>query len=134
MILVDSSVWIDLFRGADNAEVSLLEQALVSRQVVIGDLILLEILQGARSDAMARRLERQLSLVQVLPLMSPALAVRAAKNYRALRALGVTPRKLVDLAIGTYCIENDHELLHRDRNFLPMVQHLGLRTLQPPLH
>lgn len=54
------------------------------------------------------------------------LAVRAAANYRRLRGLGITIRKTNDLIIGTWCIENRMSLLHNDRDFAPMVEHLGL--------
>jgi len=134
VILVDSSVWIDHFNNVVNAEVALLRRLLPSAHIVVGDLILQEVLQGARSEAKAARLEAVLRALPMVSLMSPALAVRAATHYRALRALGITPRKLVDLVVGSYCIVTHCELLHRDRDFLPMVQHLGLRTLQPPLH
>jgi hypothetical protein len=50
---------------------------------------------------------------------------RWARNYRALRAAGVTVRKTPDLIIGTYCIEHGHTLLHADRDFEPMREHLG---------
>jgi hypothetical protein len=57
------------------------------------------------------------------------LALEAADHYRALRRLGVTVRKTVDLLIGTWCIVQDCALLHSDRDFDPMAQHLGLRVL-----
>jgi hypothetical protein len=53
-------------------------------------------------------------------------AVRAARNYRTLRGLGIKIRKTADIIIGTFCIENHHLLLHDDRDFLPMERHLGL--------
>jgi hypothetical protein len=57
-----------------------------------------------------------------------ALAVAAARNYRRLRRLGVTPRSATDALIATFCIDEGHELLHRDRDFEPFVRHLGLKT------
>jgi predicted nucleic acid-binding protein len=60
-------------------------------------------------------------------MLDDALAVRAAGNYRRLRALEITVRKAADLIIGTFCIERDHRLLHDDRNFDQMVEHLGLQ-------
>ena len=56
------------------------------------------------------------------------LAIRAASNYRTLRQKGATIRKAADLIIGTYCLEFDHQLLHNDRDFDPMVTHLGLQA------
>ncbi|MEJ0045010.1 MAG: PIN domain nuclease [Rhodospirillales bacterium] len=134
MILVDTSVWIDHFNNVENSEVQTLRRLLSEGQVAIGDLILLEILQGAGSDALARLYERQLGRLPALALMSPALAVRAAAHYRTLRGLGISVRKLADLVIGSFCIEGGFTLLHRDRDFTHMERHLGLRTLSPSMH
>ena len=62
-------------------------------------------------------------------MLDPDLAVRAARNVRALRGRGITVRKTMDIIIGTFCIERGHQLLHEDRDFLPMARHLGLRVL-----
>lgn len=126
MILVDSSVWIAHLRGLPTSAVAKLEAAASREPLLIGDLILLEILQGARDDAHADRIERGLRRYPVVPLLDGDLAPRAASNYRRLRALGVTIRKTADIIIGTYCIEHHHALLHDDRDFVPLEQHLGL--------
>jgi predicted nucleic acid-binding protein len=128
VILVDSSVWIARLRGRETEATARL-RALVPREpLLIGDLILLEVLQGARDEAHAARIERDMRRYAVVPLLDDELAPRAARNYRALRDLGVTIRKTADLIIGTYCIERGHALLHDDRDFDPMEQHLGLRV------
>jgi predicted nucleic acid-binding protein len=95
----------------------------------VGDLILLEILQGARDDAHARRIERGLRRYTLVPLLNADLAPRAAENYRRLRELGITIRKTADLIIGTFCIEHGHRLLHDERDFAPMEQYLGLMVV-----
>lgn len=97
------------------------------RDVIVGDVVLLEVLQGARNDDQAAVLRRRLQIFRNESLLTSALAVKAAANYRRLREVGVTIRKGADLLIGTYCIENDHALLHNDRDFDAMVAHLGLR-------
>jgi predicted nucleic acid-binding protein len=56
------------------------------------------------------------------------VAVQAARNFRALRALGVTVRKTIDTIIATRCIESRLPLLYSDRDFDPFVAHLGLRS------
>lgn len=98
-------------------------------EILVGDLILLEVLQGARDEAHASRIERLLRTFQVVPMLDEDVAVEAARNFRMLRARGVTIRKTVDLIIGTFCIMQGYALLHGDRDFLPMEQHLGLRTV-----
>lgn len=129
MILVDSSVWIAHLNGRATPETVKLEAAAAREPLLIGDLILMEVLQGARDDMHAARLERALRQFVVVPLLSGDLAPRAARNYRKLRALGVTLRKTADLIIGTFCIEHGHALLHADRDFAPMQKHLGLQIV-----
>lgn len=126
MILVDSSVWIAHLRGHRTAAVAKLEAAASRDSLLIGDLILLEVLQGARDEAHAERIERGLRQYSLVPLLDGDLAPRAARNYRKLRALGVTVRRTAGIIIGTFCIEHRHFLLHDDRDFAPMEEHLGL--------
>lgn len=131
MIVVDSSVWIAQLRGQATAPVQRL-RALVAEdddQVLIGDLILLEVLQGARDDAHAARIERALRAFAIAPMLDPTIAVQAARNYRLLRARGITIRKTIDMIIGTFCLLGGHALLHDDRDFDPMAEHLGLRIV-----
>ena len=128
MILVDSSVWIAYLRGEATAATAKLEAAAAREPLLVGDLILLEVLQGARDDAHAARIERALRQYEMVPLLGGKLAIRAAYNYRRLRSQGITVRKTADIIIGTYCIENRHVLLHDDRDFKPMEDHLGLKA------
>jgi predicted nucleic acid-binding protein len=129
MILVDSSVWIDQINQTDTAQVRRLHELLPEGPLLIGDLILCEVLQGFRSEAQARLVQRSLSRFEIVSLCSPDLAVSAAGNYRMLRRYGITIRKTVDLIIGTFCIERGHVLLHSDRDFDPMERLLGLQTV-----
>ncbi len=126
--MIDSSVWIANIRKQDGRAVHRLEtlMSIAPEMIVVGDLILLEVLQGARDDVHARRLERDLRRFRVHPLLGGDMATRAARNYRTLRAKGVTIRKLADIVIGTFCIERGYALLHQDPDFTPMAAHLGL--------
>ena len=126
MIVVDSSVWIAHLRGRQTAATAKLEAAAGREPLLIGDLIMLEVLQGARDEAHAARIERGLRRYAIVPLLDADLAPRAARNYRKLRELGITIRKTADVIIGTFCIERHHALLHDDRDFAPMEEHLGL--------
>lgn len=128
MILVDSSVWIARIQGRATPATQKFAAFMEQQPFLIGDLILLEVLQGARSEAHAALLERALLQYRIVSLLDSALAAIAARNYRRLRARGVTIRKTNDIIIGTYCIEHGHTLLHDDRDFEPMQQHLGLRV------
>ena len=129
MIVVDSSVWIDYFRGADTREAMLLHSLLGVEPIVIGDLVLAEVLRGFRRERDLRRAEAALHTLIFEPMVGRSVAVASARNYRALRAVGVTVRKTIDVLIATFCMENGHVLLHADRDFDPLERHLGLRTL-----
>ena len=129
MILVDSSVWIDHFRGNDTPQVALLDRVLASEPVAIGDLILVEVLQGFTSDRDFNHARRLLTALTVIEIGGAGMAVQTAQNFRRLRALGITVRKTIDTLIATRCIVDGLTLLHSDRDFDPFAQHLGLRVL-----
>lgn len=129
MILVDSSVWIDYFRGVKSPQAERLDSLLRVQPIAIGDLILTEVLQGCATEVEFNRVKRVLLSLDVVELGGVDIALQAARNYRFLRGLGVTVRKTIDVIIATYCIENGYLLLHNDRDFLPFVEHLGLTAL-----
>ena len=129
MTLVDSSVWIDYFRGVTSPETDKLDALLGTEVLLTGDLIVAEVLQGFSAESefnTARQL--MTTRLSVVSLVGPDNAVQAARNYRALRAQGVTIRKTIDTLIATYCIENGVSLLFSDRDFNPFVDYLGLRS------
>jgi predicted nucleic acid-binding protein len=129
LIVVDSSVLIDFFNGRTTPQTHKLTVLLGETELLIGDVILCEVLQGTRSDAHARTLRKKLTEFECVSMLDPELAVIAAANYRKLRAQGVTVRKTIDLIIGTCCLERKYELLHSDRDFDCMEIHLGLRVV-----
>ncbi|MGJ0535005.1 type II toxin-antitoxin system VapC family toxin [Methylocystis sp.] len=128
MILVDSSVWIDYFRGVASPQTDRLDELLDEELIAIGDLILTEVLQGFDRDRDFNRAQKFLTTLTIIELGGKEIALRAAKNYRKLRGLGVTPRKTIDTIIATRCIESDLPLLYSDRDFDPFVERLGLRS------
>jgi predicted nucleic acid-binding protein len=128
VILVDSSVWIDHLRNTVTAPVSYLRSLISAEELLVGDLILCEVLQGLRTDEEARLVEDALREFEVVSLVDAELAVKAAANYRFLRRRGITINKTIDLLIGTFCIERGHTLLHSDRDFAPMERFFGLQT------
>ena len=129
VLIVARSVWLAQLRGETTAATIKLETAAAREPLFVGDLILLEVLQGARGEAQAARIERALRQYAIVPLLGADLASRAARNYRRLRELGITVRKTADIIIGTFCIEHRHALLHDDRDFAPMQEHLGLEVV-----
>jgi predicted nucleic acid-binding protein len=126
VIAVDTSVWIDFFNGRDTSHVRRLNALLGTEEVVVGDLMLCEVLQGLNSEQTARLVEGVLRRFDIVPMAGETIAIAAASNFRSLRRRGITVRKTIDLLIGTWCIENRMALLHNDNDFRPMARHLGL--------
>lgn len=128
MILVDSSVWIDFFNGVESPETNKLDETLGLEEVAIGDLILTEVLQGFRDNKDFRLAKNALTSLTIFDLPGTKSAIKSANNFRKLRKKGITVRKTADVIIATYCIENKIPLLFSDKDFLPFVKYLKLRT------
>jgi predicted nucleic acid-binding protein len=131
VILVDSSVWIDYFRGTSTPQAEKLDSLLGSEPVVTGDLVLTEVLQGFVSEYDFNQARKLLTSLVVVDLGGQDIAIQAAKNFRALRSLGISVRKTIDTVIATRCIASGLTLLYSDRDFDPFVEHLGLRSALP---
>ncbi len=127
MILVDSSVWIDYFRGTQTAQTEKLDDLLRSEPIAVGDLILTEVLKGFGSERDFNEAKRLLTALRIVEIGGQDVAIQAARNFRILRGQGITVRKTIDTLITTRCIESGFSLLYSDRDFDPFVQHLGLR-------
>ena len=130
MIIADTSVWIDYFNGKDSIYTNRLDVELDRGEVAIGDIILLEILQGFRSDSDYRRAKNELNTLDQYEMFGHTMVNKCADNYRTLRKSGITIRKTVVIIIATFCIEKKFHLLHSDRDFLPFVKHLGLKVIE----
>ena len=133
MIVVDTSVLIDHLRGVVTPQVSTLRDIIARHRdlIVIGDLVLSEILQGAASDADAALLEKTFRPFVMRSMVGHHIAITSAANYRSLRTRGVTVRRTIDMLIGTFCIESRWPLLHANRDFDHMERHLGLICVPP---
>jgi len=129
VILVDSSVWIDYFKGTITAQTEILDKLLGHEPLAIGDLILTEVLQGFAEEHDFNEARKMLTSLMVVELGGREIAIQAAKNFRALRVLGVTVRGTIDTLIATRCIKSGYDLLHNDRDFDPFTKHLGLRAV-----
>jgi predicted nucleic acid-binding protein len=129
VIVVDSSVWIDFLNGRNAPHVRRLRAVLGMEEIIVGDLMLCEVLQGLDSEEEAQEVETLLRRFEIASMTGDAIAVAAARNFRALRRRGITIRKTIDLLIGAWCIENRKPLLHSDADFRPMARHLGLVEL-----
>jgi predicted nucleic acid-binding protein len=130
MVIVDSSVWVDAFADRQNRETRLLWELLGDERIGLCDLVLCEVLQGARSETEYRHIRDTLLALDVFEAASVSRALAAAANYRLLRARGLTVRRTVDCLIATFCLEEGHSLLHNDRDFDAFEAHLGLRVIR----
>ena len=126
MIVVDSSVWIDFINGRSAPHVRRLHEVLGANEIIVGDLMLCEVLQGLAGERAAKEVEALLRRCDIVSMGGDAIVVAAARNFRRLRRLGITIRTTIDLLIGTWCIEQRTPLLHNDNDFRPMARHLGL--------
>ena len=131
MILVDTAVWVDFFNGHATAETDFLDAVLQREPVLIGDLVLTEVLQGFRRDADYQKARTLFDTLELRMLGGRQIALAAADNYRTLRRRGITPRKTVDMFIGTYCLVHNLELLHADRDFDVLENAFGLKVAKP---
>jgi predicted nucleic acid-binding protein len=129
MILVDSSVWINYFNGKITWQTEILDQILQQIPVYTGDLILTEVLQGFRKDHEYKKAKEVLGILPCKNIGGYDIAIQSAENYRRLRKKGITIRKTIDIIIGTFCIVENITLLHDDRDFDPMMEHLSLKTI-----
>ena len=134
MILVDSSVWIDFLRDLPTWQTGRLEELMRTDEVVMGDLILAEILQGYRTEREAGRVETLFQRLDTISIGGVSLARAAAGNYRFLRRNGITVRSTIDTLIATRCIADGFTLLHSDRDFDPFERELGLMVEPPRPH
>ncbi len=129
MILVDSSVWIDYFRGVATPQSDQLDSLLGVEPLAIGDLILAEVLHGFSGEREFNQVRKSLDAFMHVELGGKTIAIQAARNFRALRNLGVTVRKTIDTIIATRCIESGYTLLHSEREFDAFETHLGLLVM-----
>ena len=129
MIFADSSVLIDYFNGKKNWQVEKFDEILGEEFVVIGDYILVEVLQGFRSDKDYETAKNILNSFPCFSICGKEIAIKSADNYRILRKKGVTICKTIDIIIGTFCIENELILLHNDKDFYPLEKYLGLQSV-----
>jgi predicted nucleic acid-binding protein len=132
VVVVDSSVWIDFYRGRLTDQVATLQKMMWrGGEVMVGDLILAEVLQGSISQKEFEKIQQDLAAFHQLTISDSVSAVRAAQNFRLLRSKGITVRKTIDTLIATRCIIDNIPLLYSDRDFDPFVEHLGLISAVP---
>lgn len=131
MIIVDTTVWVDYLRGARTPETDWLERQVDKTRLGLTDLTLCEVLQGVRSEREFDEVLEELLKFELFETGGERLAVAAARNFRTIRKKGLTIRKTIDCLIASFCIMHGHSLLHRDRDFRPFEELLGLSIVRP---
>src|SRR5574341_595122 len=131
MVIVDTTVWVDYLNGVTTPQTDWLDQELDRQRLGLTDLILSEVLQGVRDEREAAETRRELLKFEVFTTGGVELAVTAVQNYRALRVKGHTIRRTIDCWIATFCLFNNHTLLHHDNDFDPFEKFLSLRVIHP---
>jgi predicted nucleic acid-binding protein len=130
MILVDSSVWIDFFRGVSNAEtvqlVNLLKGSPMEAEVGVADLVIYEVMRGFDKPKDRQHAQNLLLAISVVEIGGLHNALLAAEHYNVLRSQGYTIRSPIDVLLASYCITHGHTLLHRDADFDVMETLRGL--------
>lgn len=132
MTLVDSSVWIDFFRGTTNPAtaqlVKLLKSDRLEVDVGVADLVIYEVMRGFDKPKDRRRAQELLLDIPVVEIGGLDNALQAAEHYNVLRAKGYTIRSPIDVLLASYCINHGHKLLHRDTDFDVLETLRGLKT------
>ena len=131
MVIVDTTVWIDYFRGQENSETEWLDREVGRQPLGLIDLILCEILQGVHPESAVAAVRGELKRFELFETGGEDLAVAAAENFRKLRKRGRTVRKTIDGLIATFCVIHGHALLHRDRDFDHFEELLQLAVVHP---
>jgi predicted nucleic acid-binding protein len=131
MVVVDTTVWVDYLNGLTTPETDWLDRELARQPLGLLDLMLCEVLQGLSTENEAARVLRYLRRFEIFESGGIELASDSAANYRFLRSRGRTVRKTIDCLIATFCLREGHALLHRDRDFGPFEDLLGLVVVHP---
>ncbi|MFQ5742591.1 MAG: PIN domain-containing protein [Acidobacteriota bacterium] len=132
MTLVDTSVWVDHFRGRHSPAAAYLSELIEEEEdICTCGIILTEVLQGIRANAQYRRTRRLFLHLVYLPARQSAHLL-AAHIYRSARKRGVTIRRSVNCIIAACAIEARVPLLHRDRDFDEIARMSKLNVAGPP--
>ena len=130
MILVDTSVWIDFFRGQRSAACEALAQCLGDASLEVGmpDLVLFEVMRGFRDNRAMHEAQALLTALPAVELGGTDNALKAAARYRQLRSQGRTVSSPIDVLLASYCMDQGHVLLHNDADFESLQILGGLDT------
>jgi len=132
LVIVDTSVWIDLLRGVFSSRAMRLSEILEDPQqdVALTDVIFMELLRGVTRERQVPELTRQLRAFPILRLRGLEDFDRAAELSRAARRTGISLRSSLDLLIATICVRDGLPILHADRDFDRLASCTPLRVFE----
>ena len=128
MLLIDTSVWVKLFRTNNDFKQTLIE-TINGRDYYLSRFTQTELLQGARNEQEWLQLNNYLSTQDYI---DPSISSwsHAARIYYELRRQGITVRNTIDCLIATSAIEYDLLLLHNDRDFEAIASGTSLNEIR----
>jgi predicted nucleic acid-binding protein len=130
LIVVDSSAWIELLRRTESPVDRLLTRLLQERaELAVTEVVVLELLAGARSDRDEEEIRLMLLGLTMLRLDGLAGYERAASIYRSCRRSGDTLRTVLDCLVAVPAIDAGAPVLHRDRDFDVLARHTALQVV-----
>jgi hypothetical protein len=128
-LLVDSTVWVDFFRGKETAQTEKLGQSIHNRDdICCCGFILAEVLQGIREEREYVTVKRHFENLIYLE-DDRATFELGATIYRELRRHGITIRNSPDCLIAAIVIQHDVHFLENDRDFRFIDLHYPLRRI-----
>ncbi len=130
-ILVDTTVWIDWFKGLDSSQTNRVAIYLAGNQPIWAPpVVIQETLQGVRDDGQYHLVRSSLLALSLFQFDALAMAIGAADLYRDLRRKGVTIRKANDCLIAHYALLADITLLHNDSDFDLIARQSALKAVR----
>lgn len=130
MVLVDTSVWIDLFSAKPFHHVNTLETLIKEKEdICICGIVLTEVLQGIRHEKEYNRTKKLFKDLIYLPI-AYSTYIKSAEIYRSLRRRGVTIKRVLDCLIASVALENNIPILHNDKDFLKIKRYNKLKMFK----
>jgi predicted nucleic acid-binding protein len=133
MILIDTSIWIHIFRDKTREYTQRLYDYINEQDIVLTRFQQLELLQGCRDEREWNLLTKYLEGQEYIE-MQPATWQAAARIYYNLRKQGLTIRSPIDCCIAQIALENRLLLIHDDRDFMAISQIVPLQHKHWPIH
>jgi predicted nucleic acid-binding protein len=121
MIIVDTSIWIDVLKDKTGTNVTKFRKRVEGEVIVFNRFVQLELLQGAKNETEWKNLYDYLETQYYLETKENTWS-QAAKIYYDLRKTGITIRSSIDCCIAQIAIENQALLLHKDKDFTEIAK------------